>query len=457
MTTVAILGGGFAGMLTGAALAGTADQVLVLEDDSLPDGPTSRKGVPQGNHSHMLMGGGADALESLLPGTLDEIYAAGGFRRGMPEGMLTFSAAGWHRRHEGPAFAVMCSRPLLDHLIRRRVTALANVEVRDGVKAVGLAGSATKVTGVRVEGGTSPLIEADLVVDATGRRSKAPQWLAELGLPLLEDAVVDTGMTYATRLYRMPEEAGDDCPALLIQPEAGTGRPGRGATLFPVEDGRWIVTLCGTRGAEPPTDDDGYLEFAAGLRHPMISRLIAAAEPLDVIRPYRGTVNRRRHFERLPLPDGFVAVGDAVAAMNPVYAHGMSVAALGAKTLADEARRRGCTEGLSTAAQAGIAAVTELPWGMASGQDMAYPDVTTNVTPTPPSPEEAAFHQRMGELALTEPAVANAVFGMYTLAVSPEQMVTPEVGEALQNGATRAPLSAQEAIAQFPQLDKLFS
>ncbi|MFI6072059.1 NAD(P)/FAD-dependent oxidoreductase [Actinoplanes sp. NPDC051343] len=457
MTTVAVLGGGFAGMLAAAALSWKADEILVVEEDQLPDHPQPRKGVPQGHHSHMLMGGGADALESMLPGILDEIYAAGGFRRGMPEGMLTLSAAGWHRRHDGPAYVVMCSRPLLDQLIRRRVTARPGVTVLTGVKVTGLTGSAARVNGFRTEGGASPVIEADLIVDATGRRSKAPEWLAELGLTLPPDAVVDPGMAYATRLYDVPEGVGDDFPAVLIQPEVATGRPGRGATLFPIEGRRWIVTMCGTRGGEPPSDDEGYREFASGMRHPMIAKLIAGAEPIGGARPYRGTANRRRHFERLAMPDGFVAVGDAVAAMNPVYAHGMSVAALGVRVLAAEVASRGFTDGLAAAAQAGIAGVTEMPWAMASGQDLGFPGVTTNLTPEPPDPEMTAVHQRMGVLALTEPPVANAVFGMYTLSLAADRMVTPEVAEALQNGAGRPPLDADEAIAQFPVVEKLLS
>ncbi|MFI7003362.1 FAD-dependent monooxygenase [Nocardia sp. NPDC050175] len=456
MTRAAILGGGLAGMLTAAALSDHVDEIVVLEEDRYPQSPAPRKGLPQGNHSHMLMGGGALALEGLLPGTLDRLYLEGAQRRGMPAGMLTLSAAGWHQRHDGQAFVIACGRHLLDHVVRQQVLLNPKVTVRQSAKVAGLLGSAQRVTGVRVTDAdlSDGVLDADLVIDATGRRSKATEWLAELGLSLEED-FVDPGMTYATRLYEAPPDADDDFPAVLIQPAAGTGRPGQGGTLFVIEGRQWIVTMCGTRGGEPPTDAAGYQEFAAGLANSVTAELISLATPISEIRPHRGTANRRRYFERLPVPAGFVAVGDAVAAMNPVYAHGMSVAALGAAALGRDVERLGLAPELAATAQASIAAVTDGPWGMASGQDLAFPGVRTNVAPQPPDPQVVAFHQNMGRLLLTEPEVANAMFGMYTLAVPAEQMITPAVQEVLSRDPSRPPLDAAEAIGQFPAVGAL--
>ncbi|GGQ83055.1 hypothetical protein GCM10010166_61590 [Couchioplanes caeruleus subsp. azureus] len=31
---------------------------------------------------------------------------------------------------------------------------------------------------------------------------------------------------------------------------------------MPVEHGRWLVTLAGTRGAQPPTDETGFVAYA---------------------------------------------------------------------------------------------------------------------------------------------------------------------------------------------------
>ncbi|MEU4716961.1 NAD-binding protein, partial [Micromonospora purpureochromogenes] len=83
MSRAVVLGGGLAGMLAAAALARAVDEVTVVERDQLPTEPQPRKGLPQGHHSHILMRGGVEALDQLLPGVTDRLYAAGAKRRGL--------------------------------------------------------------------------------------------------------------------------------------------------------------------------------------------------------------------------------------------------------------------------------------------------------------------------------------------------------------------------------------
>ncbi|MFF1487785.1 FAD-dependent oxidoreductase [Streptomyces sp. NPDC058319] len=459
MTKAVVLGGGMAGMLAASVLTRHADEVTIVEGDRLPDRPVPRRGLPQGYHSHMFMGGGALALEDLLPGVLDRLYAAGASRRGMPWNTLTLSAGGWFPRHRGDAFIVVCSRELTDHVVRQRVLESGTVEVVQSAKVVGLAGDSGRVTGVRVQDEDGErVLTADFVVDATGRRSRAPQWLAELGVPAVEEESVDPGLAYSTRLYRAPQGVHPDFPALLIQPQAGTGQPGRGATLFPIEGGRWIATMTGTRGAQPPTDEAGFDAFARGQRHTMIADLLAQAEPISEVRPYKGTVNRRRHYERLPLPEGFAVVGDAVAALNPVYAHGMSASAFGALALRGALEDTGLKPGLAAKAQSAVAEAVETPWSMAVQQDVAFPDVRIdNVVVPAPAPEEQEFMARLAATSLSEPVVANAMFGVFTLMSPASGMVTPEIQELVLRGPSRPQLTAEEAIAQFPELGGLLT
>ncbi len=85
------------------------------------------------------------------------------------------------------------------------------------------------------------------------------------------------------------------------------------------------------------------------------------------------TVNRRYYYERLKSwPEGLVALGDSVAAFNPVYGHGMSVAAIGAVALRTQLASLGLTNGLSRKAQRAIAGPVELAWSLAVGQDIHY-------------------------------------------------------------------------------------
>ncbi|MGI5472208.1 NAD(P)/FAD-dependent oxidoreductase [Streptomyces sp. CA-132043] len=231
MTSAVVLGGGMAGMLAAAALARSADRVTVIESDRFPDGPAPRKGLPQGHHNHMLMSGGAQALDDLLPGTTDALFAAGARRRGMPGDLLTLSAEGWYRRHRGDAYVIACSRELTDHVVRARVLADKKITVIESAKATGPVGDRRRITGVRVEraGAEAETLDADLVVDATGRRSRTPEWLAALGLPDVQEERVDAGFAYASRLYQAPEGTPEEFPGCSSRrgpaPEAPAAAP----------------------------------------------------------------------------------------------------------------------------------------------------------------------------------------------------------------------------------------
>ncbi|MFD0431247.1 NAD(P)/FAD-dependent oxidoreductase [Streptomyces zhihengii] len=177
--TAVVIGGGLAGMLAAAALSAHADRVTVVERDSLPDGPHSRKSLPQAHHAHLLWSGGARAIESLLPGTTDRWLAAGARRIPLPTGLVSMSALGWFRRWPEMQFLIACSRDLLDWVVREQVVALPGVTVLQRTELLGLSGTAARVRGVRVRGedGGERELEADLVVDASGRGSRAPEWL----------------------------------------------------------------------------------------------------------------------------------------------------------------------------------------------------------------------------------------------------------------------------------------
>ncbi len=451
MTNAVVLGAGMAGLLAAAVLADHGHAVTVIESDRLPDGPEPRPGVPQAHHSHLLLGGGADALDSLLPGTIDELLARGANRRGMPSGLLAYTPVGWMGRNPTSTYMIAGSRHLIDDVVRRRVLANPAIEVRESTTATGLVGDADRVRGVRLGDET---ITAELVVDATGRRSPAARWLVDLGLPEVEEETVDAGLAYATLLLAAPPGV-EDMPVISFPPHPGTGQPGRAATLIPVEGNRWIVTLVGTRGGEPAVRDlDGFIDFARRqLPHPIIADLLTVAEPLGPIRPYRATLNRRRLYENLPVPDGFVVLGDAATALDPVYGHGLSLAAFGAQLLAAELDR-GVEPGFTHRVQSAVALAMTDAWAMASGQDRGFPDVIVNreLTTKPVDPDHMG---RVHRLSTTNPDMAEFYFSVVILKAPLASLFGDPVRQAAAHPALRAPLSAYEAIDQFPALTAL--
>jgi 2-polyprenyl-6-methoxyphenol hydroxylase-like FAD-dependent oxidoreductase len=143
----------------------------------------------------------------------------------------------------------------------------------------------------------------------------------------------------------------------------------------PVEGGRWLVTLSGTRGGEPTADPDDFRAFALRLGDPVIGELLEGAEPLGPVRISHSTANRRRYFEKMPCwPEGLVVVGDAVGSYNPVYGHGMAVAAKCALEILAVLKATGFhTPGIARRLQHAVAQPVGDAWDMAIGQDARYP------------------------------------------------------------------------------------
>ena len=235
-----VLGGSIAGLLAARVLADAYAEVTVLDRDALTPGVAPRRGVPQGRHIHALLARGQSALEELFPGFTEELVA-----HGAPVGDMLGDARlllGGHRlaRAETGLRVVSVSRPLLEDRIRARVRTLRAVSFAPPCDVVGLRPShdGRRVTGVRVlrraDASAEETLTADLVVDATGRGSRTPRWLASLGFgrPKEEQVRVDVG--YATRRYRLPADGlnGDlacvparrpiDCVAAPLPGSKGT-------------------------------------------------------------------------------------------------------------------------------------------------------------------------------------------------------------------------------------------
>ncbi|CAM5718330.1 hypothetical protein SALBM217S_01680 [Streptomyces griseoloalbus] len=214
--------------------------------------------------------------------------------------MVALTPEGWLRRWRRPGPSMLtCTRALLDWVVREAVLERAPVRIRKAA-VVGLTGSAGQVHGVRLaEPGGDTDLDADLVVDASGRGTRVVSWLDGIGVTGVREQAVDSGLVNASRLYRVPEGA-EDFPLTIVQPNPYLGRAGRSAMIMPVEGGRWLVSCGGTRGGEPPADPEGFLRYTLALPDPIVGRLISGAEPLGDVHLSRSTSNVRRYLEKLP-------------------------------------------------------------------------------------------------------------------------------------------------------------
>jgi flavin-dependent dehydrogenase len=376
-----VIGASVAGLLAARALVDHFEQVTVVERDELPHGPVFRGGVPQSRHLHVLLGRGLDLYSQLFPGFEAAMVAAGAPIVAWHDA-LWLNAAGWSRRYPSTIRLLGASRELLEWQLRTRVADLG-VQFETRTDVVGLLASSDRcaVTGVQVlprpsMGAEVQDLPAALVVDASGRSSKAGNWLATLGYPLTTEVTINAFLGYASRRYRIPEDFAADWRMLVLPPAPPSTR---GGVIFPIEDNQWLVTLGGYGRDYPPTDDEAaFLAFAKDLRSPLLYQAIQNAEPLSEIRGWQQTANLWRRFERLGRwPEGFVAVGDAVRAFNPVYGQGMTVAGATAvaldRALSDHRHRHGDDlAGFARPFQRLVASHGANAWQLSTGEDLRY-------------------------------------------------------------------------------------
>jgi 2-polyprenyl-6-methoxyphenol hydroxylase-like FAD-dependent oxidoreductase len=357
---VVIVGGSVAGVLAAAALVGDGRSVTVLERDVLPAAPEPRKGVPQGRQPHVFLHRGLIAIEELLPGVDADLRAAGAVP--LDTGHLAWlGESGWAPRARQYEI-VSATRPLFEHVVRRRVRALPGVEVRDGTAVTGLRRGPSGGPRWLVDTADGP-VPADLVVDASGRSSRLPHWLEDLGVSPARTSQVDARVGYATTVVDVPTgRVVVDGIMVLQTPDRS------GGLALPVEGGRWMVTAVGSGERRPGRERADVVGSLTSLPDTALAALVD--ESACEVAVHRQTGNLRHHYDRVRgWPDGLLVVGDALCAFNPVYGQGVTVAALEALALRDAVRGRLRTRRLLRR----FTRVADLPWQIATSEDLRYP------------------------------------------------------------------------------------
>jgi 2-polyprenyl-6-methoxyphenol hydroxylase-like FAD-dependent oxidoreductase len=444
---VVVIGASLAGLVTARAVAEHADRVTVLDRDDLPRSPETRGGVPQGRHTHAMLDRGTRLLEGWFPGLSDDL-AARGARTG-DAGL----AGWWHFRPEPLArtetglTAILVSRPLLEWYVRGRLLAdwRGRVELREDTAVLDLAfdRDERRVVGVVVadrDGGAPSLVPADLVVDASGRTSRTPQWLERrgYGAPLEEVRRVDK--RYST--FRVRSAADGSTPlaiAVAARPEVS-----RSGIMLGQEGGEHIVSLVGRGDDQPPLEWPAYVEYARTLAAPTIAEALAPLRPVGPASTYRFPANRRRHYERMRrFPTGLVVTGDAFCSFDPVYGQGMSVAAVEADQLA------WClaagTDDLARRFHRAASAVVDTPWTIAAG---SVPDEAGRV----PRRMRAigAYLDAYLRAAADDPVLAAEFLRVNHLRRAPSDLMRPALAARVLRGAWTRRASARPTLRPVP-------
>lgn len=376
-----VIGGSMAGLLAARILVEHFERVTVVERDRLPQQPEQRPGVPQAHHVHVLLTQGQRILEQLFPGIKAELAAAGAPSVDWVAECPVLNLWGWVSPSSSDLITRTCSRAFLESVVRRRLSNYSNLQFLPTTQVKGLLSdnSNSRVKGVELYGCDdfhTTELAADLIVDASGRNSQLPKWLEEIGYEAPTQTVINSFLGYSTRWYERPEGFQADWKALLVAAKPPHDK--RGGVIFPIEGNRWQVLVSGIGRDYPPTDEAGFMEFVRSLRTPAIYDALQSAKPLSPVYSYRRTENRWCHYEKLSrLPEGLLAIGDAVCAFNPVYGQGMTVAALSALTLNQCLQqqfryRKGNLTGLTKHFHKQLSKVLQTPWLMATGEDFRW-------------------------------------------------------------------------------------
>ncbi len=353
---IVIVGSGIAGMCTALALAKRGLDITVLERDTPPpEGDADkaffewpRRGAAQFRHPHAFLGLMCNLLQDNYPDLLEEFYAAGARRLDMQE-MLSPELQDKYTPEPGDEklWVLLCRRATIETVLRRYVERMDNIRIVNGITIDGLVADrdadgildvrALKVRrdGVEKFGEEIP---ADVVVDASGRTTGFPGWLAALGAEGPEEDD-DAEIVYYTRHYQLNEGV----------PEPARGGKDRSAGdlgyikfgVFPGDAGSFAIIVClhnaETELREAIKDGDKFDAICRSI--PGLAPWLTEGEVKATTEPFGfGDIHAVwRHFvvDGRPLAKNFFAVGDASIRTNPLYGRGCSTGILHAHMLAD--------------------------------------------------------------------------------------------------------------------------
>jgi 2-polyprenyl-6-methoxyphenol hydroxylase-like FAD-dependent oxidoreductase len=415
MDKIVVAGGSLAGLAVALFAARSGHEVMLLEADGRPVPATAedvwqgwrRRGVPQFRQLHATQALGRSILAARAPDVLTDLRVIGGYEAQLLTVPGTATAE---------LVQLRCRRPILEWVLRRAVLATPGIAFRPG----------TEVTGLRLGGRGRPSVSGvittsgefavDLLVDATGRRSRVADWCVEAGTAAPQTLTVETGQAYFTRWFRRPSPFSAADPLLRVELPFATlllcpaDADWFSATFFaPVHDRALRALLM---------DRDG---FCAAVRSiPAAASWLDDACPVgDVQFMGRLTNQLRRPAADGRSPIGLLAIGDAAVCTNPAWGRGAALALASAAALVD-AVNEGDAPSAVTRAHATWTAEQHEPWF----HDTLLLDAETNAAwaglPPTACPARPFRHDAAALAARTDPGVGVAYLRYRNLLDQPD-------------------------------------
>ena len=451
MGSVVVMGAGPAGLAMGMLLSEVGiDVVVVDKDPTEPPGDAAeawdrwqRPGVSQFRQPHGLLPSGREIIENRLPTVYQRLDELGAHPFNLldspPPTISDWSAIPGDGRYDSMA----ARRPIYE--LAFALGALdTGLDVRRGVGVVSFttgpdaAPGVPHITGVETSDGGR--LEADLVIDASGRRSPLPALLEEVGARPMHEQIQNSRFVYYTRFYRRREGEGFPEPYVMSLFRAGS----ISILTVPGDNDTWGVTIFTTtsdKKMRAVRDARAFERVIAA--HPLRAHWLEGEAITDVT-VMAGVADRERSVavDGLPVATGVIPISDAWACTNPSLGRGITMALMHTTDLVPV-----IVESLNKPTQlvGSWLAATESrakPWHAATlRQDRARNsemDAVRNGLIEPPripslhfdeqTPEEAAFFVAM----MSDPEMFRAAVEMVTMFATPEEVTSrPEIQNKL--------------------------
>lgn len=453
MGKVVIIGAGPIGLAAGMMLSDAALKIVVLDKDATtpPDSAEdawdgwSRPGVSQFRQVHGLLPLGREIVETRLPAVYDELQNLGAYPINMADHPPP-TIPDWSPEPEDIRFSSLAARRPIYELAFAKGAEHSGLDVRRGVEVVGLTTSQEKVTGVpHVNGvvtGAGDRLEADLLIDAGGRRSPLPALLEAAGARAMHERAQDSRFAYYTRFYRKRDTFPQPYTMSLF-------RAGSISLLtVPGDNDTWGVTIFATTADRAMRAVRDPKVFEKVIRaHPLHAGWVEG-EPITEVEVMAGVSDRERSIfvDGSPVATGVLPVADAWACTNPSLGRGITMGLMqtvdtlpGIRTHLDDPLQMAHEwQGATEARVAGIHEAT-LRKDRARNEEMDAVRTGRRRPPRVPSllfdendPKEMAlFGAMMHSAAAFRAGIAlNARFASYEEATQP-----PEVSRALADEA----------------------
>ncbi len=300
-----------------------------------------------------------------------------------------------------------------------------------GARVTGLLagpGRPPHVTGVRTSQGD---IAADLVIDATGRRSPIDRWLAEIGGQPTATWRAECGLAYFSRHYRLR-------PGAKL-PGAATTRILAGldeftAGIWPADNGAMQLAVAPLAADRRFSGLTSPAAFTAVLRTvPACSPWLDVLDPISRVYPMAGLHNtlRRLVVGGAPVATGLHAIGDSVCTTNPTLGRGLSLALSGVADLLDVISAHGDDPtAQALALDARVADQVEPFYADQAATDAArlaglrHAVLGAAAPDVPPGLPGRVTHAQLRAAALTDPTAFRAYWRLLGMICLPDEVYT---------------------------------